>query len=113
MIKKTVFRILIIGIFFLTICVNVFADTVVYEYNKVNIAISFVMKVAILIIVLAYIIFLYNCLKKTKKDKIKRTKKLIAILLIAVIISIGLWFGAETVLEAGKTIKNLPMYMSS
>lgn len=111
--KKTIFRILIICIFFITNCVNVFANTVAYGYNKVNVVISFIMKAVILIIALAYIIFLYTCLKRAKEDQLKITKKLIIWLIIAIIISIGLWFGAQAVLEAGKTIINPPRFVDT
>ena len=112
-IRKKLFIILAVCTFFIGSYVKVFAIMPHYSYNQVNVVISFIMKGTIAVIILTYIIFLAICLKRTKKDNVKRTKKLIIWLIIAIAVSVGLWFGAEKVFEAGRTYTSRPMLSPS
>lgn len=77
-------------------------------YNKVNLIIAEIMKYAIPIFIIAYIIFAIIYLKKSKKDKKVKIKTLSILLLIDIIAVIALYFGADMVLEAGKTYTSSP-----
>lgn len=77
-------------------------------YNKVNLIIAAIMKYAIPIFIIAYIIFAIIYLKKSKKDKKGKITTLSILLLIDIIAVIALYFGADMVLEAGETYTSSP-----
>ena len=87
---------------------KVFAMFPAYSYNTVNVIIAYSMKAASIIISLAYIIFSIVYLKKSDEEKSKKNKKMIVWLIITIIVALGLWFGANFVYEAGKTINRAP-----
>lgn len=77
-------------------------------YNKVSLIIAAIMKCAIPIFIIAYIIFAIIYLKKSKKDKKVKIKTLSILMLIDIIVVIALYFGVDMVLEAGKTYTSSP-----
>ncbi len=87
---------------------KVFAMVPAYSYNTVNVIIAYSMKAASIIISLAYIIFSIVYLKKSNEEKSKKNKKMLVWLIITIIVALGLWFGANFVYEAGKTINRAP-----
>lgn len=78
-------------------------------YNKVNLIIATIMKYAIPIFIIAYIIFAIIYLKKSQKDKKGKIKTLSILLLIDIIVVIALYFGADMILEAGATYTSSPL----
>lgn len=70
-------------------------------YNEVNLAVSAIMRLAVLILIIVYIIFAIIYSIKSKKDKREKRKTLIIWLIISIIAVIVLYFGADMVLEAG------------
>lgn len=96
---------------FLIILINtldVFGDhaTVAVYYNETSYSISIVMKIIMFLLIISYIIFAIVYMIKSKKTKYEKIKKLIILLIITTIISIGLWFGSEKVKTIGMTWKN-------
>lgn len=77
-------------------------------YNEVNVLISSIMKGAIPILTIAYIIFAIIYLKKSKKEKEIKIKTLSILLIIDIILVIALYYGANIVLEAGETYTSNP-----
>lgn len=90
---------------FLIILINtlvVFGDAAfmpVYRpvYNETSYIISIVMKVVMFLLLISYIVFAIIYMIKSKKDKNEKANKLIKLLIITTIISLGLWFGSEKV----------------
>lgn len=95
-----------IMLFFTSVKSYAFMPRIVY--NKVNLIIARIMKYAIPIFIISYIIFAIIYIKKSKNDKKVKIKKLAILLLINIIVVIALYFGADMVLEAGKTYTSSP-----
>lgn len=90
---------------FLIILINtldVFGDHAIMPvyrpiYNETSYIISIIMKIIMALIIISYIVFTIVYMIKSKKDKNEKVKKLIKLLIITTIISLGLWFGSEKV----------------
>jgi len=104
--KKVIVSVIII-LMVLINSLNVFGITAkgypIYEliYNETNLIISIVMKVIMFLLIGSYIIFAIVYIMKSKKDRNEKVKKLIKLLIITIIISLGLWFGSEKVKTIG------------
>lgn len=107
--KKVILTTLGIAIMLFLNSVKSYANVARVAYNEVNVVISSIMKYAIPILIIAYIIFAIIYLKKSKKEKKIKIKTLSILLVIDIIAVIGLYFGADMVLEAGKTYTSRPI----
>ena len=107
--KKVILTTLGIAIMLFLNSVKSYAIVARVAYNEVNVVISSIMKYAIPILIIAYIIFDIIYLKKSKKEKKIKIKTLSILLVIDIIAVIGLYFGADMVLEAGKTYTSRPI----
>lgn len=77
-------------------------------YNDINFAISFIMKLAIIISIIVYIIWAIIYFMKSKKEKNIKIKTLFIWLILVVVVDITLYFGSDIVLEAGATYTSNP-----
>lgn len=107
--KKRILTTLGIAIVLVLNSLKSYAIVARVTYNKVNVTISSIMKYAIPILIIAYIIFAIIYVKKSKKEKKIKIKILGILLVIDVIAIIALYFGADMVLEAGKTYTSRPI----
>lgn len=108
-IKKVLLTILSIAIMLILNTTKTYAIVAREVYNEVNVVISTIMRLAIPILVIAYIIFAIIYSIKSKKDKKDKRKTLIIWVIISIIVIIVLYFGADMVLEAGKTYTSRPI----
>lgn len=107
-IKKMLVLISIICIIMIATSTPVFAVVPHYSYNTTNIIISKIMKLAIIHILIAYVIFFIIYLKESNIKKDKKIKKLSLWFFITIFISIGLWIGSKLIFEAGSTYTSSP-----
>lgn len=108
-IKKIILSILCFVIIFIlnTTKVNALVPRVVY--NPVNVFISNIMRIAPIILIIAYIIGTIIYYVKSKKDKKNKIIKLVIWLIVIALIATISYFCADMVLEAGATYSSRPM----
>lgn len=107
--KKVILTILGIVIMLVLNSVKSYAIVARVAYNEVNVVISSIMRCTIPILIIAYIIFAIIYIKKSKKETKIKLKTLSIWLVIDIIAVIALYFGADMVLEAGKTYTSKPI----
>lgn len=101
--KKVVLSIIIVSIILTLMPTKVFAITQSYEYNVVNIIISFLLLIIGIILTISYIISAIIYAIKSKEEKKKKIKEIIKWLIVTLFVDIALIIGAVVVFRLGMT----------
>lgn len=110
-IKKISLSILSFTIILLFNSTKVDAITARVVYNPVNVFISNILRIAPIILIIAYIIGALIYYKKSKKDKKQKVIELIIWLVIIAIIAIISYCCADAVFKAGATYTSSPLIL--
>lgn len=102
--KKVILSIIIISMIFMFIPTRVFAITAVYEYNKINMIISFLLTITGVISSISYIIASIIYVIKSRKTKKQKIKDILKWLIILLSVDGTLMWGAKWAYLLGKTV---------
>ena len=115
--KKVIVSIAIIVVLLIISTIDVFGirapslDIKEIIYNEISYIISIVMKIVAFLLMISYIVFAIVYMNKSKKTKSEIIKKIIMLLIVTIIVSLGLFFGSEKVklIGAGTRVVYSPL----